>query len=793
MKELVKTFDRTFYVLAALAVIAVCVTYSNHFHNDFHFDDSHTIYNNMYIRNITNIPLFFRDARTTSSFPPNQAYRPGLTTLNTIDYWIMRQFRPDQLMPTPGFYHLSIFLSYILLGVLLFFLVLDIFNRSIKSNLNRYVSLFIVSWFWLHTANAETINYIIARSDSFSTLMIIVGFVVYIYMPGWRGKYIYLIPMVIGFFVKEPALMFIPLLFLYIIFFEKKLSIPDMFKVSNRKLIYNSVKILTVGFLIAVFIFWMSRKLTPPTWISGGMSHFRYLITEPYVILHYFKNFFFPNDLSADTDWKELTTMVNIRFIIGILFILAMLFVAYKTSTKSETRPVTFGILWFFLALLPTSSIIPFSEVLNDHRTFFPYIGLCIAVSCTIYLIVLKYLQRFETNIVYRLLLFTFIALLLGAHAYGAYQRNIIWKTELSLWKDVSLKSPDNGRGLMNYGLALMGDKKYIEAEDYFKRGIKLMPQYSYLYINMAMLKSDLKDTAEAEINFKRAIALGFNTPDPFYFYAQYLCGRKRFDEAIPLLKQAMKLSEGHIFSRYVLMNVYADKYMWEDLDKLVAESVKLFPDDPEVKKYVDIAKNRKSITQREKEKVQTAKTPQSYIDLSLAYFNEGKYPECIDASKEVLKLDSTNADAYNNISCCYNQLGEWDLSVQYAALAIKYRPNFEVAKRNYKNIKERNESVYRSVALARTNPNPESFLQVSTMFFNGLKYKECIAYAKMALQLRPNYAEAYNNICAAYSKLQNWVEAERACQQALKIKPDFETTQTNLKYIRQQRGSSTK
>src|ERR1017187_5464472 len=84
--------DRTFVIFACIAIAAVFGTYSNHFHNDFHFDDSHTIYNNMYIRDIKNIPLFFRDARTTSSFPPNQAYRPGLTALNAIDYWIQRQF-----------------------------------------------------------------------------------------------------------------------------------------------------------------------------------------------------------------------------------------------------------------------------------------------------------------------------------------------------------------------------------------------------------------------------------------------------------------------------------------------------------------------------------------------------------------------------------------------------------------------------------------------------------------------------------------------------------------------------
>ncbi|MCC6691563.1 MAG: tetratricopeptide repeat protein [Bacteroidia bacterium] len=788
MLQILKSFNRTFYILAAVALIAVCVTYSNHFHNDFHFDDSHTIYNNMYIRDIKNIPLFFKDARTTSSFPPNQAYRPGLTTLNAIDYWIMRQFE-DSLMPQQGYYHLSIFISYIALGLFVFLFILDVFNKTIKSEWNKYAALFASTWFWLHTSNAETINYIISRSDSFSTCMIMLSFVMYIYIPKWRSKYIYLIPMAAGFFVKEPALMFVPLLFLYIVFFEKNFSITDLFAKNNRKTIIKNSKPIAIGLIVAGILFLFSRAMTPPTWFSGGLSHYRYIITQPFVILHYFKNFFYPNNLSADTDWKELTSIADIRFIVGMLFIVAMLYVAYKTSEKTETRPIAFGILWFFLALLPTSSIIAFSEVLNDHRPFFPYIGLFIAATCAVYVWILKYKQLFETTILYRGLLFTAMAILLCAHAYGTYQRNIVWKSEMSLWEDVAVKSPGNGRGLMNLGLALMGEKKYAEAENYFKKGLELMPQYAYLYINMGMVKSYTNDTAAAEVNFKKAIELGFNTPDPFYFYAQYLCGRKRLDEAIPLLRQAMKLSDGHIFSRYVLLNVYADKYMWDDLDKLVNESIKLFPNDPEIGKYVSIARDRKTITQREQDKVQSAKTPQAYIDLSLAYFNEGKYKECIEACNEVLKLDSTNADAYNNISCCYNQLGEWDLSVVYGEKAIKFRPNFEVAIRNVKNIKERNESVYRTTAQVKANPTPEGFLQVSTMYFNGLRYGDCIKYAEMAIKLRPNYAEAYNNICAAYSKMNNWDEAERACQQAQRINPSLQTAGENLRYIQQQKN----
>src|SRR2546423_4356261 len=73
----------------ALLLIFVLATYSNHFHNSFHFDDAHTIENNASIRELRNIPLFFRDATTFSSLPSNQPYRPLVSTLLAMDYQLL--------------------------------------------------------------------------------------------------------------------------------------------------------------------------------------------------------------------------------------------------------------------------------------------------------------------------------------------------------------------------------------------------------------------------------------------------------------------------------------------------------------------------------------------------------------------------------------------------------------------------------------------------------------------------------------------------------------------------------
>jgi protein O-mannosyl-transferase len=51
--------------------------------------------------------------------------------------------------------------------------------------------------------------------------------------------------------------------------------------------------------------------------------------------------------------------------------------------------------------------------------------------------------------------------------------------------------------------------------------------------------------------------------------------------------------------------------------------------------------------------------------------------------------------------------------------------------------------------------------------------------------RIRPNYADAWNNICAGYNKLGRYEEAAAACEQALRYKPDFELARNNLQYAR--------
>lgn len=436
---------KTFWVLAAVLLIAVTATYANHFHNSFHFDDSHTIVNNSYIRNLRNVPLFFTDATTFSSLPANRSYRPLVTASLAVDYFMGNG--------NVFFFHLSTFVLFLLQGTVMYLLYVTIFDQSQRSPENRFVGLAAVAWYLLHPANAETINYVIARSDSLSALFILLAFAIYRYWDLGKRYYAYLIPFALGCLAKPVGALFAPLLVIYIYLFEETRGTSAARFVAVLK---KSAPALIACLLLMVLI----KKMEPTTWEPGGASAFNYIITQPYVLLHYFTTFFAPLSLSADTDWTPLPSVLDIRFLTGILFLAGLVATAFVTAKTERLRPISFGIFWFLVSVLPTS-LIPLAEVMNDHRLFLPYIGLTMSVCWSLHLLLGTVRRSFSSARMFTLTVGAAVVLALAAYAYGTRERNKVWRSDETLWFDVTRKSPKNGRGLMNYGLALMARADY--------------------------------------------------------------------------------------------------------------------------------------------------------------------------------------------------------------------------------------------------------------------------------------------------------------------------------------------
>jgi tetratricopeptide (TPR) repeat protein len=238
------------------------------------------------------------------------------------------------------------------------------------------------------------------------------------------------------------------------------------------------------------------------------------------------------------------------------------------------------------------------------------------------------------------------VAILL-AHAYGTRQRNSVWRTEESLWLDVTNKSPENGRGLMTYGVIQMAKGDYDAADRYFTRALQYTPQYAYLHVNIGVLKGARGQRAEAERHFREAQQYDPNNPVSYFFYARWLNSIGRTEEARLYAQRTVELSPGHLEGQQLLRDIEAQRA------PVVAAAR------PE------------------------AHTPEQWLELSLAQYRAGRYQECVEFSRHALELRPDYAEAYNNVCAAENAMGHHANAIAACERALALRPDFPLARNN--------------------------------------------------------------------------------------------------------------
>ena len=87
------------------------------------------------------------------------------------------------------------------------------------------------------------------------------------------------------------------------------------------------------------------------------------------------------------------------------------------------------------------------------------------------------------------------------------------------------------------------------------------------------------------------------------------------------------------------------------------------------------------------------------------------------------------------------------------------------------------------AIETAAKQKTPEAYLNLSLALYQSGQLEKSIEAAQEALKLTPDYAPAYNNICAANNELRMWDKGIEACQQALRIDPGYQLAKNNLNW----------
>jgi tetratricopeptide (TPR) repeat protein len=140
-----------------------------------------------------------------------------------------------------------------------------------------------------------------------------------------------------------------------------------------------------------------------------------------------------------------------------------------------------FGILWFFLHLVPTNSFIPRLDVANERQLYLAAWGLFLAVAAGTDLLREKQ-GAWRVMAVCAVLVFTLGVL--------TVYRNTAYRSEVALWEDSVRKSPGKARGWNNLGYAYQQAGRIRDAEGAYLRALRIDPGYALSRGNLRRLKA---------------------------------------------------------------------------------------------------------------------------------------------------------------------------------------------------------------------------------------------------------------------------------------------------------------
>jgi protein O-mannosyl-transferase len=649
-------YDR-FRAAAVAGLLLVCLAYGNHWNNVFHFDDDHTIVQNPNIRQLSNLPRLLTDARAASVFPTHAVYRPVTYVTLAVDYALAGRL-------DPRVFHLSTFIGF--LGVLsaLFVVCRRTLDETGAHADNRWWALAAATLFGVHPVGAQTINYIIQRAELWAALGVVGSVAVFAVWPERRRHGLYLVPGMLGILAKTIASIFPFPILLYAAIVERAGG-------RRRWLPFIAALVGSAGVTILCAVMTFSTGTFDP----GAPPASQYRWTQPWVVTRYLRNFVLPMDLSLDPGWKPLASAYEPRAIAGYACVTLLVGASVWLARRRETAAIGFGIAWFLVTLIPVT-VFPLAEVTNDHRMFLPFMGLAIAVAgAGRWLSVRAWVPR-------RALVGAWIAILLIAAA-GTWQRNTAWASEETAWRDAAAKGPQNGRALMNYGVALMQRGAHADALAQFEQAARFSPNYDFLEVNLGIVKGALGRTAEAEAHFARAIAITPLTNVGHYYYGRWLTEQQRYAEAVWYLERAVSLHQDDMRARDELMTALTAHRSYARLRDVASATLLRVPDSAAARAALDLADRELAGLEALRASVRAAPTPEGWLDLSLRLFNAGDFAGSIDAARHALALRADYAEAFNNLAAAHNALGQWNEGIEAATRALAIRPDFTLARNN--------------------------------------------------------------------------------------------------------------
>lgn len=367
-------------------------------------------------------------------------------------------------------------------AILLYSVISAIMHKRIgESGLSRLRSLpfFTALIFLVHPLQTESVTYIVQRFASLGTCFYLATILLYLRSsesPTGYRKLAYvgsILTLILGMLTRESVI-----------------TLPIVLLMVETILLHNTVRQAFIRLaphivclcLIPLRFYILTSEAKDASLlfnvdfdsISSPYNWSDYAVTQLRVILSYVRLLLLPYNQNFDPDYPLYQNVLNPEIIISILIWSAFMIAGVRLLRRRERSVFTdltaFSIFCFPILLSISSSFFPLSDLMSEHRTYLPSVAFFTGSVAYLHHIAIhaKFLQR-NTFI-------SGLCIVALAFAVLTVQRNKVYSSRLSMWKDTVKKSPDKARPHLLLGHTYFRKEKYGKAVKSYKKSLGLDP-----------------------------------------------------------------------------------------------------------------------------------------------------------------------------------------------------------------------------------------------------------------------------------------------------------------------------
>lgn len=432
---------RVALAVMGLALVVGWILYSPAFDAPFVFDDS---------------GLPFR--RAISERPVSQ-WLSGVRPVLMFTYWVNRTFWGEAV---ESYRTLNLLIHSLNTGLIFLVLWRLLHLAGWTASRSKWPAIMGAVVFSIHPLQTESVTYVAGRSESLCAFFVLSAYVVFLYRRrdeiSWIEALAVIVLFATGVQTKENAVCLAGILVLTDLFWPVAFSTVGLRKNWRLYALLAPAALGAVGFVLR-----MLARAPSAGFSLREFTWYQYLFTEARAIFVYIRLALAPFGQSVDHDFPVSRTIFEHGAILWMLLLALIVCIAVRFH---RLYPLSaFGVLWFLIALSPTSTIIPIFDPLVERRMYLPIAGL-ILIGC-------EWCRRVRLP---RPTVWGMLTLGTTILAGATYARNQVWADPEKLFAGAAAQSTHNVRPYLNLTEVLVRKNRCDPAIPHLERAERLFP-----------------------------------------------------------------------------------------------------------------------------------------------------------------------------------------------------------------------------------------------------------------------------------------------------------------------------